>query len=52
MKQIGGEIYVIEVNDNPNIEHDVEDVFAGDELYATVMQTFLQRLKMRHEHVH
>ena len=51
LKQIGDKVYVIEINDNPNIEHEVEDLFAGDELYTTVMQTFLQRLKMRHEHV-
>lgn len=52
LKQIGDKVYVIEINDNPNIEHEVEDIFAGDQLYTNVMQTFFQRLKARHMHVH
>jgi len=29
--------YIIEVNDNPSIEYDVEDQVAGDDLYFTIM---------------
>jgi glutathione synthase/RimK-type ligase-like ATP-grasp enzyme len=39
--------YVIEVNDNPNIDHDVEDAFLGDELYMLIMSEFQQRLESR-----
>jgi len=45
LKQIGDEAYVIEINDNPNLDHGVEDVVLKDELYLKVMQSFLKRLK-------
>lgn len=42
-----GNAYVLEVNDNPSIDHGVEDVFLGDELYMLVMSEFLRRLELR-----
>lgn len=45
LKQIGDEAYVIEINDNPNLDHGVEDQVLKDELYLKVMQSFLKRLK-------
>lgn len=39
--------YVIEVNDNPSIDHKVEDSFIGDELYMQIMAEFLRRLELR-----
>ncbi len=39
--------YVIEVNDNPSIDHGVEDKYLGEELYMQVMSEFLRRLEMR-----
>ncbi len=45
VKQIGSRWVVIEVNDNPNIEHTVEDAVLKDDLYRRVMQVFLRRLE-------
>nr|VFJ66483.1 MAG: Glutathione synthase/RimK-type ligase, ATP-grasp superfamily [Candidatus Kentron sp. DK]VFJ68961.1 MAG: Glutathione synthase/RimK-type ligase, ATP-grasp superfamily [Candidatus Kentron sp. DK] len=39
--------YVMEVNDNPNIDHKVEDGYIGEELYMQVMAEFLRRLELR-----
>lgn len=39
--------YVLEVNDNPNIDHGVEDAYLGEELYMQVMAEFLRRLERR-----
>lgn len=37
LKQTAKGIYIIEVNDNPNIDSGVEDVVAGDEIYRKVL---------------
>jgi glutathione synthase/RimK-type ligase-like ATP-grasp enzyme len=47
VKQIGRQSYVIEVNDNPNIDGGVEDDFLKEELYERIMETFLDRIEMR-----
>jgi glutathione synthase/RimK-type ligase-like ATP-grasp enzyme len=47
LKQKGSHVYVIEVNDNPSIEHGVEDLYLGDELYMMIMQEFVNRLEQR-----
>ncbi len=39
--------YVIEVNDNPNIDSAVEDKYLGDELYTLIMAEFLRRMEAR-----
>ena len=39
--------YVIEVNDNPSIEHKVEDAWLGEELYMQIMSEFHRRLELR-----
>lgn len=44
IKEIDGEYYVIEINDNPNIEAGIEDKVLKHQLYASVMGTFLNRL--------
>jgi glutathione synthase/RimK-type ligase-like ATP-grasp enzyme len=44
LKQIGKRIYVIEVNDNPNIDHGYEDAVLGDALYDRLMSVFLERI--------
>ena len=41
---------VIEVNDNPNIDQDLEDGVLGDALYRIVLGDFLRRLDIRHQH--
>jgi glutathione synthase/RimK-type ligase-like ATP-grasp enzyme len=47
IKQSGDKAYVIEVNDNPNIEAGVEDENVGDALYAEILSEFLDRLNQR-----
>lgn len=47
LKQKGKDVYVIEVNDNPSIDHKVEDLYLGDELYTLVMEEFQRRLELR-----
>ncbi|MDR3477478.1 MAG: RimK family protein [Gammaproteobacteria bacterium] len=49
IKQFGNKVMVIEINDNPSIESGVEDLFLKDELYATVMKYFVQRIKLKKE---
>lgn len=36
---------VIEVNDNPNIDHGIEDGVLGDELYRTILASLIRRAK-------
>lgn len=47
LKQVGMKVVVIEVNDNPNIDSGLEDCIYKDELYATIMRVFLQRIEKR-----
>ncbi|PKP32765.1 MAG: RimK family alpha-L-glutamate ligase [Bacteroidetes bacterium HGW-Bacteroidetes-16] len=39
---------IIEVNDNPSIDHGVEDAILGDELYRLILREFLDRLERKH----
>ncbi|MGF1531685.1 MAG: RimK family protein [Puniceicoccaceae bacterium] len=45
LKQIGNRILVIEVNDNPSIESDVEDACLGMELYRRIARVFRKRIE-------
>lgn len=45
VKEIDGKSYVIEVNDNPNIDAGYEDGVLGDVLYQRVMGVFLERIE-------
>lgn len=45
LKEVGDKVYVIEVNDNPNIDADIEDFVLKDELYSKVMQTIFNRIE-------
>lgn len=47
LKQIDRQCYIIEVNDNPNLESGVEDAILGDTLYQRLMYGFLKRLERR-----
>jgi len=49
VKQVGSRAFVIEVNDNPNIDTGFEDRVLKDELYDRIMQSFLMRLEAIHE---
>lgn len=39
-----GRVVVIEVNDNPNIDFGIEDAFLGDEIYKTILSSFIERI--------
>lgn len=45
MKEVDGKFYVIEINDNPNIDSGMEDKILKDKLYATIMEVFLNKIK-------
>jgi glutathione synthase/RimK-type ligase-like ATP-grasp enzyme len=47
IKVVDHHAYVLEVNDNPSIDHKVEDGYLGDELYMQIMAEFLRRLELR-----
>lgn len=49
LKQSAQGTVVIEVNDNPNIEAGVEDVYLKDRLYSLIMAEFLRRIEARHK---
>ena len=44
IKESDGEIAVIEVNDNPNLDHGVEDLVAKDELWTRILTWFIRRI--------
>jgi glutathione synthase/RimK-type ligase-like ATP-grasp enzyme len=47
VKTKNGKPFVLEVNDNPSIEHGVEDGYLGKDLYMQIMAEFQQRLEAR-----
>lgn len=47
VKEKDGKGYVIEVNDNPNIDSGIEDKYLGDELYRLIMTELLRRMENR-----
>ena len=47
LKQVGESCYLIEVNDNPNVDVGNEDQILGDALYREVMGVFARRVGVR-----
>lgn len=47
LKQFGKIVKVIEVNDNPNVDYGVEDLFLKEALYRKIMEYFIKRLEAR-----
>jgi len=47
IKQSHGKYYIIEINDNPNIDAGYEDRILKDELYREIMRVFLERIELR-----
>lgn len=47
LKQSGDRVVVIEVNDNPNIDSEVEDLYLKEDLYHQVMSEFLRRMELK-----
>ena len=48
IKQHNDKAMVIEVNDNPNIDAGVEDLYLKDDLYRIVLEEFIRRLERKH----
>lgn len=46
LKIVNGEVFVIEINDNPNIDAGVEDLVLKDELYVKVMRSLFNRIEI------
>lgn len=47
IKQTNAGFFVIEVNDNPSIDHGVEDKVLQGELYSAIMREFVRRIRAR-----
>ncbi|MGE5027482.1 MAG: RimK family protein [Betaproteobacteria bacterium] len=47
IKQVGNRFYIIEINDNPNVDAGNEDGVLKDALYREVMGVFLKRIEAR-----
>jgi glutathione synthase/RimK-type ligase-like ATP-grasp enzyme len=47
VKQNADGVYVIEINDNPNIDANIEDAYLRDELYRIIIGEFVRRLELR-----
>ena len=46
LKMIGDQVYVIEINDNPNIDEGIEDLVLKDELYNKIMRSIFNRIEI------
>jgi glutathione synthase/RimK-type ligase-like ATP-grasp enzyme len=44
IKQIDGSCYVMEINDNPNVDAGIEDAVMKETLYDRIMEVFLKRI--------
>lgn len=51
IKSCGDKNYVIEINDNPNVDCGLEDQVSGEKLYEQIMNVFLQRIRRKHGYV-
>ena len=47
IKMVGDQPIIIEINDNPSIEHGVEDAIMGHELYRIILREFVNRLSSK-----
>ena len=47
IKMVDNKPLIIEINDNPSIDADVEDEYTGDQLYTTIMLEFLDRMRLK-----
>jgi glutathione synthase/RimK-type ligase-like ATP-grasp enzyme len=46
LKLVEDKVYVVEVNDNPNIDFGVEDMVLKDTLYETLIGSFINRIEI------
>ncbi|EKD39271.1 MAG: hypothetical protein ACD_75C00457G0004 [uncultured bacterium] len=47
IKMVGDQPIIIEINDNPSLEHGVEDAIMGNELYRIILREFVNRLSSK-----
>jgi glutathione synthase/RimK-type ligase-like ATP-grasp enzyme len=47
IKQLGNRCFIIEVNDNPNVDAGNEDGVLKDALYREIMGSFVRRIEAR-----
>ncbi|MCJ7757839.1 MAG: RimK family alpha-L-glutamate ligase, partial [Gillisia sp.] len=47
VKEVNGKPLVIEINDNPNIDFGVEDLFYGDQVYIDILSALKNRLEKK-----
>lgn len=46
LKAVGDRVVVIEINDNPSIDSNVEDAVIGDALYQRLLEEFVRRIEL------
>ncbi|MBN1984819.1 MAG: GNAT family N-acetyltransferase [Prolixibacteraceae bacterium] len=46
LKMVNGEVYIIEINDNPNIDEGIEDLVLKDEIYIRIMKSLFNRIEI------
>ncbi len=46
LKEINGRVFLVEVNDNPNIDAGIEDVVLGEELYLRIVRSLYNRIEV------
>jgi glutathione synthase/RimK-type ligase-like ATP-grasp enzyme/ribosomal protein S18 acetylase RimI-like enzyme len=46
LKMVNNEVYVIEINDNPNIDEGIEDFVLKDEIYNRIMKSIFNRIEI------
>jgi glutathione synthase/RimK-type ligase-like ATP-grasp enzyme/ribosomal protein S18 acetylase RimI-like enzyme len=46
LKMVNDEVYVIEINDNPNIDAGIEDYALKDELYSKIIRSLFNRIEI------
>ncbi|AIT09726.1 glutathione synthase [Candidatus Francisella endociliophora] len=47
IKVVDNKPIIIEINDNPSIDSDIEDAYVGEQLYDTIMLEFLNRMNYK-----
>jgi glutathione synthase/RimK-type ligase-like ATP-grasp enzyme len=45
LKQTDDGVMVMEVNDNPNLEHGIEDAVGKDEIWIRILKWFIERFE-------
>jgi glutathione synthase/RimK-type ligase-like ATP-grasp enzyme/ribosomal protein S18 acetylase RimI-like enzyme len=46
LKMIDDEVYIIEINDNPNIDEGIEDLVLKDEIYNRIVKSLFNRIEI------